>query len=172
MKPNFHILLIEENADHAELIIRSLPQFRLVQVKGMKSALSILKKKSFDLVLMDYYSKERSMLGFVCEIKKIAPQIPLVIITGHGDEQTAAKSIQAGADEYIVKTRKSLQSLPKIISRSIQKKKRKIQSIPKKRMKGKKTENSLWQLFREFERISKSLRVLYQQMRASGKKKR
>ncbi len=172
MKPNFQILLIEDNPDHAELIIRSLPKFRVVQVKEKKSCLSILKKKRFDLILMDYYVEDKSMLGFVRELKRMTPDIPLIIITGHGDEQTAAKSIKAGADEYIVKTRKSLQSLPRILSKSIQKKTKKNQPIQKKTKKVKKTENSLWHLFREFERISKSLRVLYQQMRASRKKKK
>ncbi len=171
MKPNFHILLIEDNADHAELIIRSLPKFRVVQVKEKKSSLSILRRKRFDLILMDYYAEDKTMLGFVRELKKVNPSIPLIIITGHGDEQTAAKSIKAGADEYIVKTRKSLQSLPQIISKSIQKSRKKTRPIPKKDKKKKKTENSLWHLFREFERISKSLRVLYQQMKDSRKKK-
>lgn len=172
MKPNFHILLIEDNPDHAELIIRSLSKFKVVQVKEKKNCLSILKKKHFDLILMDDYAEDKSMLSFVCELKRMNPDIPLMIITGHGDEQIAAKSIKAGADEYIVKTRKSLQSLSQIISKSIQKKKKNNQPIQKKTKKVKKTENSLWHLFREFEKISKSLRVLYQQMKSSRKKKK
>lgn len=170
MKPNFQILLIEDNLDHAELIIRSLPKFRVVQVKEKKSCWSILKKKHFDLILMDYYAEDKTLLSFVRDLKKVYPYLPLIIITGHGDEQIAAKSIKAGADEYIVKTRKSLQSLPKIISKSIQKKTKKTPLTLKKAKKRGKTENSLWNLFKEFERISKSLRILYQQMKLSKKK--
>lgn len=172
MKPNFNILLIEDNPDHAELIIRSLPKFKVFQVKEKKSCLSILKKKRFDLILMDYYAEDKSMLSFVRELKSLNSNVPIIIITGHGDEQTAAKSIKAGADEYIVKTRKTLQSLPKIISQSIQKNKKSVQPTIKKTKKGKKTENSLWNLFKEFERISKSLRILYQQIKSSKKRKK
>lgn len=170
MKSNLNILLIEENPDHAELIIRSLPKVKITQVKTYSQCFKILKTKKIDLILMDYI-EESSGVNLIRDLKSRYLHIPLIVITGEGDEQTAAKSIQAGANEYIVKTRESLQSLPKIITKTIKKEKLTGPFLSKKRPSSKKTKNSLWNLFNDFEKLSKSLRLLYKELNLKKGKK-
>ncbi|HCU25671.1 MAG TPA: hybrid sensor histidine kinase/response regulator, partial [Deltaproteobacteria bacterium] len=53
-----------------------------------------LKKKNFDLILTDYYLPATNSDDHIRELSKIAPHIPLVVITGQGDEKAATRSIQ------------------------------------------------------------------------------
>ncbi|KAB2842702.1 response regulator [bacterium] len=117
------ILLIEDNEDHAELIQRSLQKgFGKIHLKLSKSAADayrVLERKSFDLILSDYYLPGIDGDGHIRELNKRAPKIPVVIITGQGDEKIAARSIQSGAEDYVVKTREALEALPAILKRAI-----------------------------------------------------
>lgn len=117
------ILLIEDNKDHAELIQRSLQKgFGKIHLKLSLSAADAyrtLERKSFDLILSDYYLPEVEGGAHIRELNKRAPKTPLVIITGQGDEKIAARSIQAGAEDYVVKTREALEALPTILKRAM-----------------------------------------------------
>jgi len=117
------ILLIEDNDDHAELIERSLKRgFGKIQLQiaaSAKESYHVLESKTFDLILSDYYLPEVDGDTHIRELSRRAPAIPLVIITGQGDEKIAAKSIQSGAEDYIVKTREALEALPTILKRAI-----------------------------------------------------
>jgi len=117
------ILLIEDNEDHAELIQRSLQKgfgkIKLQIAVTAKEAYRALERKTYDLILSDYYLPEIEGDDHIRELHRRAPSVPLVIITGQGDEKIAAKSIQSGAEDYIVKTREALEALPTILKRAI-----------------------------------------------------
>ncbi len=115
------ILLIEDNKDHTELIIQVLQQdlenLHIDPVNKIEKAIDSIENNHYDLILSDYYIPGFQNENYVQNLHKIAPLTPIVIISGKGDEETAAKSIQSGAEDYIVKTREALQALPKILKR-------------------------------------------------------
>ncbi len=117
------ILLIEDNRDHADLIQRSLdsgfPRVDVQLTSHAKEAYHALKRQRFDLILSDYYLPDAKGEGHIRQLNKRAPEIPIVVITGQGDEKVAARSIKAGAEDYVVKTREVLAALPKILRRAI-----------------------------------------------------
>lgn len=119
------ILLIEDNKDHSELIIRSLREgladIQIQQTERVKDAVELLKKKSFDLILTDFYLPDSRGEVHIRRLAQMVPETPIIIITGQGDEKTAARSIKAGADDYIIKTREALQALPRILNRAFAK---------------------------------------------------
>ncbi len=119
------ILLIENNSDHAELLSFCLKKnFKNVEISIShqgKSAFQKLKQESFDLILSDFYLPDSHGVSLIRKLVKFAPETPIIIITGKGDEKTATRSIQAGADDYIVKTKEALQALPKILKRTFTK---------------------------------------------------
>ena len=119
------ILLIEDNPDHSELIIRSLSQglgrVKIHHADRIKKAFELLEQRTFDLILSDYYLPDSRGEAHITRLAKIAPETPIIIITGQGDEKTAARSIKAGADDYIVKTRAALKALPRILNRAFSK---------------------------------------------------
>lgn len=117
------ILLIEDNHDHAELIERSLdqgiPRVRVQLCVNAKEAYRLIEENEYDLILTDFYLPDAKGDAHIRQLNKRAPEVPVVVITGQGDEKTAARSIKAGAEDYVVKTREVLAALPKILKRSI-----------------------------------------------------
>jgi len=117
------ILLIEDNNDHAELIQRSLHQglgpLQVTLTTTAKEAYGLLLSRSFDLILTDFYLPDAKGEPHIRKLYKIAPAIPIVVITGQGDEKIAARSIKAGAEDYVVKTREVLAALPGILKRAV-----------------------------------------------------
>lgn len=169
-----HILLIEDNQDHADLIMKSLSRslskaiFR--HCSKQQECIKLVQKKKFDLILMDFYIAGNPCLELLKSLKKINPQIPIIIITGQGDEKTAAKSIKAGAEEYVEKTRESLESLPKTILKILSHSGKAKKPSIKIRSKTNPTPH-LKSVFEEFEHISTSLRSLYERLNGKNNKK-
>lgn len=130
-----NILLIEDNEDHAELIQNSLIRFdhdiKIEQVNLVSKATKKLKQHIYDIILSDYYLPDINDENYIQKLHQIAPTTPIVIISGKGDEETAAKSIQSGAEDYIVKTKEALLALPHILRRVWTKHQRNLKQINK-----------------------------------------
>jgi DNA-binding NtrC family response regulator len=176
MEPELKILLIEDNQNHAELITRSLksslPKSRTHHTLTHQECLSLLEKKRFDIILMDYYLNNTTAINLLREISRLHPEVPVIIVTGQGDERTAAKSIKSGAEDYVVKTRETLEALPKIITRAIEKhKKHKAARHKILVKKQQKNHRILSDLFNEFEIISRSLKSIYKEFTHPLKKR-
>ncbi len=101
------ILLIEdEEAIRRVLkrIIEQLDKEYVVEeaadgVEGMEK----IKKNDFDLVLCDIKMPKKDGIEVLEETKKIKPEIPFLMISGHGDLETAVETMRKGAFDYISK---------------------------------------------------------------------
>lgn len=162
------VLLVEDNPDHAELIARSLRRsLRGLSIKHARTqaeCLSILKNRKYDTLLMDYYLPDSTGTDFIRQLSQQYPELPVIIITGQGDERTAAKSIKAGAEDYVVKTRESLEALPKILTRSLQKHRARLEHKKKLAKKKASHQKNLSGFFKEFEAIRRSLKTIYRRL--------
>jgi signal transduction histidine kinase/CheY-like chemotaxis protein len=58
---------------------------------------------AYDCVLLDYLLPGEDGLGLLQTIRAAAPDMPVVILTGHGDEQIAVDLMKAGAADYLPK---------------------------------------------------------------------
>jgi DNA-binding NtrC family response regulator len=56
-----------------------------------------------DLVLTDFAMPELDGLGLLSELKKLAPDLPVMLLTARGSERLAARAIKAGAFDYLPK---------------------------------------------------------------------
>jgi len=175
MAKGLKILLVEDNRDHADLITRALTRsLSSPQVKHASrrsECLALLDKTPFDVILMDYYLSDTTGVQLLREISQKRPEIPIIIVTGQGDERTAARSIKAGAEDYVVKNRESLEALPGIITETIKKHQKKLAGKKKNASKKHPEEKRMLSgLFKEIEQISFSLRSIYNDLNGPGKK--
>ena len=113
------------------LIVEDEPPIALVQRKAIEfaghavtvaengaDALEILLKGGIGIVLLDYQLPDTNEGDLLKTIVEQYPDVPVIIITGHGDERLVAEVMKAGAKDYIVKDYESnyLKILPKIIA--------------------------------------------------------
>ncbi len=168
MQGSIKILLIEDNPDHIILITRSLkkdfPVIKIIACQTAAEALGSLKKKKYDLILMDYKLNDSSEMNLLNKLTEHHRDIPVIVITGEGDEHTAAKAIKAGAEDYIVKTRESLETLPKTILQAIHRH-RKTSPSQLKPSKKRKPENLFSSIYRDLESMTSSLKNFYRDMK-------
>lgn len=80
------------------------------------SAEEMASAKPFDCAFLDYRLPDGDGLNLVKTIREAGIKIPLIVLTGQGDEQIAVELMKAGASDYIAKAKLS----PENLSRSLQ----------------------------------------------------
>src|SRR4051812_4589816 len=65
--------------------------------------LAQVRKRGFDLLLLDLSMPGRSGVDLIRQIKLEAPKLPILILTMHEEEQYAVRAIRAGAHGYLTK---------------------------------------------------------------------
>ncbi len=105
---NIKILLVEDNPDDTELLLRKLGksadgQLAVTTVKSLAGALEYLAENLPDIILSDLGLPDSHGLDTVTKLMCEAPHIPLVVLSGFDDEATAIKAVQSGAQDYLVK---------------------------------------------------------------------
>lgn len=68
-----------------------------------KEALEILKKSSQDVVVLDVKMPGMDGHQTLAEIRKIDPKLPVIMLTGHGEADSARASFEEGAFDYLSK---------------------------------------------------------------------
>jgi two-component system, cell cycle response regulator len=118
------ILSIEDKDEDFNRISNALKghdQLALTHVKTLEAGMARLKKGGFDLVFLDYMLSDGNGLEFLETVTREGIEIPVVVITGQGDELIASRIIQAGASDYLPKSKMSSKALLRIISNSLEK---------------------------------------------------
>jgi signal transduction histidine kinase/DNA-binding response OmpR family regulator len=113
------VLVVEDDSDHALLIRRTLerhrPPFEVAVVGGGAACLAALAEGAHALVLLDYSLPGMNGVDVLHEIRREDRLIPVVMVTGQGDERLAVAAMQAGATDYVVKTSGYLAALPTVL---------------------------------------------------------
>ncbi|MQA92228.1 MAG: response regulator [Gemmatimonas sp.] len=102
------ILLVEDNPGDARLLrelLREAPRLRyeLTHVARLEDARAKITESGADLVLLDLSLPDAHGMETVTRMLDAAPEVPIVVLTGLDDETIAMKSVQAGAQDYLVK---------------------------------------------------------------------
>lgn len=99
------ILLVEDDLTFCRILEGFLTKkgYRVTISNKGKDGLRAFEARSFDFVLLDYRLPDITGMDVLLEIKKVRPNVPVVIMTSFTDIRTAVKAIKSGAYEYITK---------------------------------------------------------------------
>jgi two-component system response regulator HydG len=99
------ILLIEDDISLCKLLEKFLIKkaFGVTIAFSASEARSAIRKESFNLILMDIRLPDADGIGLMAEFKNSNPEIPVILMTGYSDVNTAVKAIKNGAADYISK---------------------------------------------------------------------
>ncbi len=121
----FSILLIEDNPDHISFQVNSLQKLKgigeVVTACRASKAREILMARQFDLLILDYDLPDSDGLSFLESLKENNIEIPVIMVTGLGNERVAVRAMKLGAYDYIVKDRDYLKNLPEVVARTLEK---------------------------------------------------
>lgn len=113
--PQTNILLIEDNPADVELASMLLTakanEFRLESRERLSSGLERLAQGGIDIVLLDLSLPDSQGIQTFERLHEAAPSLPVVIMSGLDDEQTAIHAVETGAQDYLVKGQLNATSL-------------------------------------------------------------
>ncbi|MCD0470201.1 sigma-54 dependent transcriptional regulator [Flavobacterium sp. JAS] len=99
------ILLIEDDISFCKLLEKFLVKkaYEVTIAFSATEAKIAIKNESFDLILTDLRLPDSDGIGLMSEFKISHPHIPVILMTGYSDVNTAVKAIKNGAADYISK---------------------------------------------------------------------
>ncbi len=110
MKANevIRVLLIEDEDGDAHLVKMKLRQtsgegFAVTWAQSLDEAQQCLAGSAFDVMLLDLSLPDSEGLATVHSARSMAPDMPIVVLSGRGDTNFALTALEAGAVDYMVK---------------------------------------------------------------------
>ncbi|MBF0237786.1 MAG: fused response regulator/phosphatase [SAR324 cluster bacterium] len=121
------ILLIERSPFQTRLIKKllqtALPHScQILNVRSLADAVKQLEQQPVDIILTDLNLPDYLPEKIVCFLNKHVPEMPIVIITGDSNEETAIRSLQQGAQDYLIKKEMTGPLLIKMLGYAIERK--------------------------------------------------
>jgi diguanylate cyclase (GGDEF)-like protein len=102
------VLLIEDNHDDAILIQRYLSGavkvlYQVNHVDELRKGMEYLNNTSVDVVLLDLGLPDAHGISAFETVHALSPNVPIIVLTGHDDDDLAMETIHMGAQDYLVK---------------------------------------------------------------------
>src|SRR6202166_5140396 len=120
-----HVLLVEDNAGDARLLremfsTEKAGSFELTHLLRMSEAMIHLAKGGVDVLLLDMGLPDAHGLDTVRQAHAVAPNVPLIVLTGLDDEALAAEAMKEGAQDYLIKGQIENRALPRALRHAIE----------------------------------------------------
>ncbi len=108
MLPDYKILLVEDDASDAHWLRVTLKNAvgfnsELKWVTSLANAQQYLHENSPDVILLDLSLPDSSGIETVHAGRVASGALPLIVLTGHSDTEFALKTLEAGAQDYLIK---------------------------------------------------------------------
>jgi DNA-binding response OmpR family regulator len=119
------VLHIEDDAGEARLLeetLRSLAvssRWEGVRADTLAKGLALVKRGGFDAVLLDLGLPDSQGLETLRAVRQLDPDVPVVVLSGLEDEETALQALRDGAQDYLVKGRFTGTVLVRVLNNSI-----------------------------------------------------
>lgn len=118
-----HVLYVEDNVTDIDLTLRHLsryaPHIHLDVVNNPEELLALMEnsvaREKYDVLLLDHRLQGLNALELMDELKLYHLNSPIILVTGHGDEEVAVRALKMGAADYVVKSTDYLYHLPSVI---------------------------------------------------------
>ena len=102
------VLLVEDSPSDAQLLCEflqdyPLQRFAMERAERLEEALRLVAARTFDVVLLDLTLPDSAGLDTCTRMRRAAPHVPIVVLTGVDDEAIALEAMRQGVEDYLVK---------------------------------------------------------------------
>lgn len=113
------ILIVDDDEVDRTVVQRALKaagvEMEWTECYDCASAIATLQQQQFDCVFLDYHLPDGDGLSLVQQVRGLGITVPLVVLTGQGDEQIAVQVMKAGACDYLSKDKLTPDALYQIL---------------------------------------------------------
>jgi len=117
------ILVVEDEEAHAELIRRAFDEanrsrYAVTLARTLREARDYLDAEVPELIIADLLLPDGKGTELVAH-PRIGGRIPLIVMTSHGNEQTAVDALKGGAFDYVVKSNLAFLDMPRAADQAL-----------------------------------------------------
>jgi len=103
----YKVLIVDDHLmvrEGLKLLVETSDKYSIIgEAQNGKEAITLTESLNPDVILMDLYMPVMSGLDAIKEIKRVEPNMPIVILTTYNEDKLMAEGIKAGAQGYLLK---------------------------------------------------------------------
>jgi|WetSurMetagenome_2_1015567.scaffolds.fasta_scaffold458381_2 DNA-binding response OmpR family regulator len=121
-KVKLSVLMIEDNPDHVDLCREHLPadEFEVTVARNGAETLSSVKKRPYDVILLDYLLPDTNGMDLLPRIREFQPNAVILFVSALDDADLSYQAIMSGATDYVIKGFGYFRTLPQRIRESLE----------------------------------------------------
>jgi DNA-binding NtrC family response regulator len=99
------LLLVDDEEGFVNVIANRMAKRGVDTTKALNGteAIQALRRKDFDVAVLDLKMEDMDGIEVLKVFKKMVPEMPVIMLTGHGSERAAKEGLQHGAFDYLTK---------------------------------------------------------------------
>ncbi|MDC0336387.1 response regulator [Pseudodesulfovibrio sp.] len=99
------VLLVDDEAGFLDVLKKRLDKrgLQITPAISGTEAIQILRNNDFDAAILDLKLDDMDGIEVLEIFKKMVPEMPVIMLTGHGSEQAAREGLAHGAFDYLLK---------------------------------------------------------------------
>jgi DNA-binding NtrC family response regulator len=99
------LLLVDDEKGYVDVLTKRMSKRNIIVTSALSGseAVQILRNKSFDVAVLDLKMEDMDGIEVLKIFKIMDPEMPVIMLTGHGSETAAREGIQHGAYDYLTK---------------------------------------------------------------------
>jgi len=119
------ILMVEDNPGDVRLLREMFAterpgSYEITHMPRLGLALERLAQGGVDIVLLDLGLPDGEGMDTVRRVRKLAPEVPLIVLTGRDDDAAVEEAMREGAQDYLVKGQIETRALPRALRHAIE----------------------------------------------------
>ena len=127
--PPLRVLVVEDDYDAARIVSRRLAwsplaHFEVTLAMDLDEGLEQLAADAYEAVLLDLSLPGSEGIATLSAVSALAPELPVVVLTGCDDDGLAVQSVQLGAQDFLVKEHQDGRTLVRAILAAIERQRR------------------------------------------------
>ncbi|MGD8541445.1 MAG: response regulator [Desulfobacteraceae bacterium] len=102
---NIRLLLVDDEKSYVDVLANRLQRRKVQVTKAYSGAegIQLLRRNDFDVAVLDLKMEDMDGIEVLRIFKKMAPEMAVIMLTGHGSATAAQQGIQEGAFDYLTK---------------------------------------------------------------------
>ncbi len=99
------VLLVDDEAGFIDVLQKRLGKRGLKITSAISGtvAIKVLRENDFDVAILDLKMEDMDGIEVLRIFKKMVPEMPVIMLTGHGSEKAAREGMASGAFDYLLK---------------------------------------------------------------------
>jgi len=99
------LLLVDDEEAYVNVLANRMAKRSIEVTKALSGTEGIqaLRKEDFDVAILDLKMEDMDGIEVLKVFKKMVPNLPVIMLTGHGSEKAAREGLELGASDYLTK---------------------------------------------------------------------